>query len=285
MRYFLVLWISVGLLIECAGQIEFPRISPPSTLIQQIGLTTINVAYSRPGVRGRKIMGEVVPYCRIWRVGANESTKITFNDSVTISGTVLPPATYALYAIPDTAHWTIIIHSNTMHWGDGRTKYNPAQDALRFTTKPSRNPSFTETFTIEFDSITHNGAVMVWRWEYTRIAFPIQVNTRHLMLNQIEEQLQNNPSGITYYEAARYLQEENIYPESAKKYLSQARTLLGDTYYVHRIWSLVEAQSGNYKEAIRHATLSKTLADKEGKDEFVRMNELSIAEWVQVMKM
>ncbi|MBX2900522.1 MAG: DUF2911 domain-containing protein [Cyclobacteriaceae bacterium] len=278
------LLITISLLTDCVGQITHPRISPQAKLVQHVGLTTIEVDYSRPGVRGRKIIGELVPYGRIWRVGANESTKITFSDSVMINQTALPPATYALYAIPEAEQWTIIFHNNINHWGDGRTNYNSKEDALRFVVKPQRTKSLTETFTIEFDSITHNRAVMVWRWEYTQVSFVIQVNTQQKMLEHIRQQLAGNPTGMTYYEAARYLQEENIFPEKAKLYLESALKLLGDTYYVHRVWSLVEAQLGNLEEAIRHAKVSKELSAKEGKDEFVRMNEKSIQEWTVKVK-
>lgn len=273
-----VLLISIALITDCAGQISPPRISPSAKLVQQVGLSTITVEYSRPGVRGRKIMGDLVPYGRIWRVGANESTKITFSDSVTIAGTLLPPSTYALYAIPESTQWTIIMHNNISLWGDGRTNYKPEEDALRLLVKPQAAP-FTETFTIEFDSITHNKAVVLWRWENTQVSFSFSVNTQQKMLAHISQQLAGNPAGMTYYEAARYLQEEEIQPERARHYLEKAHQLSGDTYYIHRVWSLVEAQLGKYDEAIRHARISKELSAKEGKDEFVRMNEKSIQEW------
>lgn len=284
MRYFYAGFISLGLLADCFGQIEFPRISPRATVIQHVGLSTITVAYSRPTAGGRKIIGGLFPYRRIWRVGANESTKITFSDSVTIAGAVLPPATYALYAIPDAKRWTVIIHKNITHWGDGRSNYKPEEDALRFTVMPRSIPLFTENFTIEFDSITHNGVTLLWSWENTQISFPVRVNTRQQMLKRIAMQLQNNPTGMTYYEAARYLQEENFFLDSALTYLDNALSVLGDTYFIHRVWALVDAQAGRYDEAIRHASLSKTLAAKEGKDEFVRMNEVSVQEWSSLKK-
>lgn len=269
----LVISITVG------AQIEHPRISPEATLTQKIGLSVVNVEYSRPSVRNRKIVGDLVPYGRIWRVGANESTKITFSDSVRIQGHDLPPGQYALYTIPQQNEWTIIIHTNTTHWGDGRFKYNPQEDALRFTVTPKPIQHFVETFMLEFDQITHNSAMLFWEWENTRISFSIEFDTKKKMLKEIERSVSINPTADTYYESARYLQEEGVQLTKAREYLVKAHALAGDTYYIHRIWSLVEAELKNYPEAIQHALKSKELAAKEGKDEFVRMNEKSIAEW------
>lgn len=224
-------------------------------------------------------MGELVPYGRIWRVGANESTKIKFSDSVKIQGRWIPEGTYALYSIPSEKEWTMIIHKNLTHWGDGRTNYKQEEDALRFSVKPEINKEYTESFTIEWDNLTHKGGDLILVWENTRIRMHIEFNTHQKMMREIAAQLNANPTGLTYYEAARYLQEEEKEPVTAKQWLIQAHTQLGDTYYVHRVWALVEAQLGNFKEAIVHAEASKKLAGAEGKDEFVRLNERSIAEW------
>ncbi|MDZ4714796.1 MAG: DUF2911 domain-containing protein [Cytophagales bacterium] len=266
-------------LVSVQAQIDHPRSSPPATLIQTIGRSQVKVEYARPSARGRTIMGDLIPYGRIWRVGANESTKVHFSDSVTLGGHRLEPGVYALYAIPHADEWIIIIHRNTSHWGDGRFNYKQDEDALRFVARPEPSGRFTETFTIAFDEVTHNSAVMVLAWERTRIGFQVVFNTRAKMLDEIGTQIKKNPTADTFYEAARYLLEEEILPDRARAYLAEANALAGDTYYIHRVWALVEAQLKNYQEAIRHAKLSRDLAAKQGKDEFVRMNEKSIEEW------
>ena len=260
------------------AQIDHPKISPPATLVQKIGLSEVKIEYSRPSVNKRKIMGELVPYGRIWRVGANESTKIHFSDSVKIQGHDLPPGIYAVYSIPQKNEWTIIIHKNISHWGDGRFNYKQEEDALRFQVEP-QSINFAETFTIELDEITHKSAILFWEWENTRIQFLLEFDTQKKMLKEIETKVLKNPTADTYYESARYLQEEGIMTELALDYLLKAHNLVGDKYYIHRIWALVEAQLGNYDQAILHAQISKGLAEKERKDEFVRMNEKSIEEW------
>jgi len=228
-------------------------------------------------------MGNLVPYGRIWRVGANESTKITFSDDVTIEGNAVPKGTYALYAFPEEKEWTIVIHKNISHWGDGRDLYNPSEDLVRFVVKPMSIPFSQESFLIEFEELTHKHAKMIWLWENTKISFLIEVNTDKQMMEQIEQAIRTNPNADTYYQSARYLQEENKMREKALQWLTKANELAGDKYYIHRVWALVLAQAKNYKEAIEHAGKSKELAAMEGKDEFVRMNEASIAEWKKVL--
>lgn len=261
------------------AQIEHPKASPLSKVQQDVGLTTLEVVYSRPAVRGRHIFGGLVPYGRIWRVGANESTKFTTNTSLSIQGNELLPGTYALYAFPYEEHWEVVFHANTGHWGDGRTAYNPDEDVFRIKVIPEIIPNSQENLLISFDSITHNSAQMQWAWDRTRISIPIEVDTRAIMEARIREALADNPGAQTYYEAARYYQEEGINNERALEYLDHAIDLDGDTYYFHRVRSLVLAAMDRYSEAIQSAERSRDLASKEGKDEFVRMNEKNIKSW------
>jgi len=237
------------------------------------------IEYSRPAARGRQIFGGLVPYGRIWRVGANESTKFTVNSEITVLGNVLLPGSYALYAFPEKNSWEVVFHKNTSHWGDGRTAYDPSEDAFRVQIKPVEDSEWQENFLIAVDSISHNSAVMQWKWGNTRLSIPILVDTQNEMLQAIEKSLDGDPSAQTYYEAARYLQEEGLEYTTALQYLEKAIAIGGDTYYFYRVKSLVEAALKNYQGAIRSAQRSLVLAQSEGKDEFVRMNQENIAKW------
>ena len=261
------------------SQLIHPKASPFSKIQQDIGLTTIVIEYSRPAARGRQIFDELVPYGRIWRVGANESTKFTVNSEIEVLGNTLLPGTYALYAFPEENSWEVVFHKNTSHWGDGRTAYDPSEDAFRVKIVPEENSEWQENFLISFDSISHNGAIMQWKWGNTSVSIPIVINTQKEMMRAIEKSLDGNPSAQTYYEAARYLQEEEIESAKALHYLEKAITIGGDTYYFYRVKSLVEASMKNYQEAIKSAQRSLVLAQAEQKDEFVRMNQENIARW------
>lgn len=266
------------------GQIDPPLISPHAVLQQRIGFTDITVDYSRPGKRGRVVMGNLVPYGRIWRVGANESTKITFSEDVKIEGHPVPKGTYALYAFPGPNEWIIVIHKNIAHWGDGRDQYNEKEDLIRFKVMPEKISDLQETFLIEFDELSHKRALMIWKWENTKVSFWIEVNTDDQMIVKINKAIRDNPSADTYYQAARYLQEEGKMQNEALSWLEKADQLTGDKYYIHRVWALVLAQVKDYKSAIVHAEKSKQLAAIENKDEFVRMNESSIQTWTDLLK-
>lgn len=237
------------------------------------------MSYSRPGVKGRKIIGDLVPYDRIWRVGANESTKFSVDDAVEVMGNPLPEGTYALYAFPGKTQWEIVFHTNTSHWGDGRKAYNPEEDLFRILIKPDSITRLQENFLISFDALTHNSALMVWEWEHTRLEIPITVDTQRQMTAEITSKLNSQPSAQSYYEAARYFQEQGIQRDLAMEYIQKAIQLGGDTYYYYRVKSLIEAAKGNYKEAIASARKSLKLSQKEEKDEFVRMNKKNIALW------
>lgn len=271
---------------SCISQITHPKASPFSVIEQEVGLSKITIAYSRPAVRGRHIFGPqpdgqpgLVPYGRIWRVGANESTKITIDTDMQVLGNELPKGTYALYAFPGKKEWQIVFHTNTSHWGDGRKNYDANEDLFRVTVKPKKIPYHQENFLIAFDSIGHSSANMNLIWASTKVTVPITVDTDAQMEAEITKQLEENPSAQTYYEAARYLQEQGKDFERALEYLNKAIAIGGDTYYFHRVKSLVEAALGNYRAAIKSAEKSMQLAAAQEKDEFVRMNEKNIKKW------
>jgi tetratricopeptide (TPR) repeat protein len=267
------------------AQINFPLISPPAEFKQKIGLSEIKIEYSRPAARGRKIMGSLVPFGRIWRVGANESTKISFSDSVYISGNVLSPGTYALYAIPEKEEWTVIFHRNLSHWGDGRKNYNPEEDALRWKVFPGETSYYTEELSIGVEHFDFEKGILFIRWENTEIQIPIRFNTHEKVLREIFEKTNTLPTWETFYQSGRYLQEKQTEYEMAREFLKKANELNPEKYFIHRVWSLVEAGLGNYATAIDLAKKSGEFAEKEGKDEFVRMNLLSIEEWTNLLNL
>ncbi len=269
-------------MLSVRSQPTYPKASPFSKIEQQIGLTSLNIEYSRPAVRERQLFGKLVPYGRIWRVGANESTKFSTNKEISILGNRLAPGTYALYAFPEEDVWEVVFHKNTTHWGDGRTAYDATEDAFRVRIKPQENIEWQENFLISFDSISHNGAVMQWKWGTRKLSVPIETGTQKEMLLAIEEHMKGSPTAQDYYEAARYFQEEGIAHKTALVYLEKAISLGGETYYYYRVKSLVEAAMKNYNEAIVSAQRSLTLAQEEGKDEFVRMNQENIARWKEI---
>ncbi|UJH67999.1 DUF2911 domain-containing protein [Allomuricauda sp. SCSIO 65647] len=282
-------WLSLLFTLSCwlcHSQISHPKASPFSVVEQEVGLSKIRVEYSRPAVRGRHVFGPqkdgqkgLVPYGRIWRVGANESTKITAEANMEVMGNKLPKGVYALYAFPDEKEWQIVFHTNTGHWGDGRKNYNLDEDLFRITAIPQEIPYHQENFLMAFDNITHTSANLNLIWANTKVTIPFSVDTDAQMEAEIAKQIKENPTALTYYEAARYLQEQGKDFERALQYLEKALEIGGDTYYFHRVKSLVEAALGDYGAAIESAQISLKIASELEKDEFVRMNEKNIKKW------
>ena len=266
------------------AQISMPRISPSSHVHQTIGLTNFEIDYSRPGKRGRELLGGLIPYGRIWRVGANESTKFKVSHDILVNGDSLNAGVYALYAFPDEDQWEVVFHSDTSHWGDGREAYNPAKDALRISSTVYFEEDDVENFRIDFQNLDHNSGQMVWAWGTFRIAVDLTVFTDEFVMLDIKKQISDNPNALTFYQSARYLQEQDKEPLLALEYLDKAESIEGPKYYIYRVRALVLAKLGRYEEAIRSAESSKQLADSEGKDEFVRLNEGYIREWFKVLQ-
>lgn len=273
------------------SQITHPKASPFTKTEQVVGLSKISLEYSRPAARNRKVFGiqadgmpALVPFGRIWRVGANESTKISFDSDVKIEGKHLSKGTYALYIFPYEDQWEIVFHKNTSHWGDGRDNYNPEEDALRVSVIPLKTLAFQENLLLYFDELQHDAAQLIIHWASTKVQVSISFDTMSMMEKQIQQKLQDNPSAQTYYEIARYYQEQGIRLVDALTYLEKALQMHGETYYFYRVKALVEGDLGDYAATIESTKKSIQLAEKENKDEFVRLNQKDIKVWQEELK-
>ena len=169
------------------AQIKAPQPSPTAELEQMVGLTEVEIEYSRPGKKGRDIFGSLLPFGEIWRTGANASTKISVSDDVMIGGQKVPAGQYALYTIPGKDEWTVIIHKHLENWGAGG--YQDSEDLCRFTVKPTMMNDTYESFTIDFSDFTTNSANINLTWDKTRVSFPINTPTDEMVEKQIKEQL------------------------------------------------------------------------------------------------
>ena len=164
--------------------VNFPAASPACTLKQRVGLTDIEIVYSRPGVKDRTIFGGIVPYGQVWRTGANQATKITFSTPVKLEGIDIPAGTYALFTIPGETEWTIIINKNAAQLG--AFQYNQKDDLVRFKVTPVTLAESIETFTIEFNHIRDESAVLNLVWDKTVVPIHLEVDVAGKLVPQIE---------------------------------------------------------------------------------------------------
>ncbi|PJR04187.1 DUF2911 domain-containing protein [Avrilella dinanensis] len=262
------------------AQVKVPAASPKIESEQVVGLTEIELEYARPGVKGRTVFGDMIPYGQIWRTGANENTKISFSDDVIIGGNHLPKGEYALYTIPEKDSWTVIFYSDTKSWGVPQN-WDDKKIALKAGAKLSPT-DFTEYLTIAVNPIDNNSGELVISWEKTKATVPFEVPTQKKALQSIEKGLNAGTSSARdYFLAAQYLYTEDIELKKAMEFIEQSVKMSdGETpFYVLRQKALIQAKLGDKKGAIETAQKSSEAAAKAGNKEYVRMNEQSIKEW------
>lgn len=147
------------------------RPSPPGTADVTLKGKKITIDYSRPSMRGRKIMGGLVPYGEVWRTGANEATTLKTEVALEIAGAKVPAGTYTLWTLPSEGTWKLIINKQTGQWG---TEYHQDQDLVRVDMQKSQLQQPVEKFTISFDKKSDTTADLVLDWETTRVSVPIK---------------------------------------------------------------------------------------------------------------
>ena len=228
---------------------QTPRPSPDATVSQYVGITKITVDYSSPGVKGRKIWGELVPYGEIWRTGANEVTSITFSTPAKVNGNELPAGTYAIHTIPGESEWEIIFSNDTKV--DDPMTYDQNKDALRIKVKPEPNP-FTERMAFTITDMTDNSANVNLIWEKLKIPFKVDVNTQELVL----ESARNSTGWGTLMNAANYCLQQNMNLEEGYKWI-QASTLLQESYWNLRVLAQYLVKMDKKENAI--ATMEKAI--------------------------
>lgn len=257
------------------GQITTPAPSPLSKVEQKVGLTTITIEYSRPSIKGRKIFGELVPFNKLWRTGANLSTKITFTDDVMVEGKNLPKGSYSLFTIPTEEEWDIIFYNETNIGGTPKN-YDITKEAAHIKVSSELLPHTMETFLIDINDITADAASLNIIWENTIVPIHIKFDVDSRVTKNIEKVLAG-PTSDDYYQAARYYFDSGKDLTQAVGWIQKANQM-DAKFWKLRVESLIMAKLGRKQEAIDAAMKSKTMAAAEGNEEFVKMNEEAIKE-------
>lgn len=261
------------------AQIETPQPSPSAKLMQKVGLTDVTLEYSRPGIKGRKIFGGLVPYGEVWRTGANKNTIITFSTDATVDGQTLKAGSYAIYTKPGEDMWDVYFYSNTENWGTPEN-WNDSMVAAKTTVKSGTVPFKVETFTMDINDLTNSGATINLVWANTYAEIPFTVPTDNTVLASINKTM-SGPSVNDYYSAAVYYLQENKNISKAKTWIDKAVTLSEDKprFWMLRQQSLIHAKAGEKTTAIAAAKKSLELAEKAGNKGYIKMNKDSLKEW------
>jgi hypothetical protein len=263
------------------AQITTPKLSPHCVLTHEIGFNEITIDYSRPSVRDRIIFGDLVPYGKLWRTGANASTKIKFKDDVTLEGHEVPAGEYTLYTIPGKDEWTIIIHTATSYWGVGKD-YKETDDLVRFNVKPIILNHKIETMAIEVSDITANACNLEIKWDHTLIKINLKMDTDKKVLAEIDDKMKG-VSQATYYQAAVYYLENDKDLNKALEWIDKA-LINNEQFWILRHKAMILAKLGRYKEAVVLAERSMQLAAQAENDDFKKQDEKAIAEWRALLK-
>jgi len=260
------------------AQVKTPAPSPKCTLNQIVGLTNVEIVYSRPSAKGRDVFNNLVPYGKVWRTGANENTTITFSEDVTIDGKTLPKGKYALYTIPRADNWEFIFYSTTDNSGLPKT-WDESNVVLKANAKSEHLDHFVESFTIGINYLDNNFAHIELSWENTIVALKFEVPTQKTAMASIDKALAGPTSG-DYFSSAQYLFQSNGDLTKALTYVNKALDLSKDKpFWYNRLKSLIQAKQGDKKGAIETAKISLAAAEAAKNQDYVKMNKDSIAEW------
>ena len=275
----LVLFVfAVTLLFSVDAQIETPQPSPFTKIEQKVGLTDVTLEYSRPSMKGRKIFGDLVPYGKMWRTGANKNTMVTFSDDVVVDGTTLKAGSYAIFVIPGESSWDVIFYSDIQNWGTPR-EWDDSKVAAKTTVNTYEMPMAVETWTISIDDLKSNSAQIGFIWENTYVGVKVKVPTDAKVSASIEKTMAG-PGAGDYYSAAVYNLTEGKDLDKAQIWMDKAMSMIENPgFWQLRQQSLLYAKLGDKKKAIETAKKSLAGAEAAGNADYVKMNKESLKEW------
>ncbi|PLK46255.1 DUF2911 domain-containing protein [Emticicia sp. TH156] len=268
--------IFIAVSISGFAQINTPPASPSATITQGVGLTKVTIDYSRPSVKGRKIFGDLVPFGKVWRTGANKITSIKFDDEVIVNGSPIKAGSYGLYTIPNATEWTVILNTDDKQWGS--YGYDEKKDVYRFKVKPAKTKFFVEQMAIEIEGKNPTTAHIVIKWENTEARFKVEQEVDARIMAEIAEKTSKPDVSIdTYFAAADYYYQKGVYLDKAlvwaNKVIEQNKE-----YWAYQLVARVAAKQGNCAVALPNAEKSMELAKKAGDDAYIKLNQAVFAQ-------
>jgi hypothetical protein len=252
-----------------------PQPSSTQTVTQEFGMGKIDLVYSRPDVKGRKIFDGMEPYGTVWRTGANSATVIKFTDDVSMEGKPVPAGEYGLFSIPGEKEWTIILSKQPKQWG--AYNYKASDDFLRFTVKTKHLSDLTETMTLAFTNVSPTSCDLQMMWEHSGFTIHLTTDIDARVMANIDSAMKTDKK--PYYQAIIYYYNNN---KDMTKALAWANELEKDKNFppfVPKLWKArVELKLGDKTAAIATAREGAKLAADSKTDEYVRLNNEVIAQ-------
>lgn len=274
MKKIFITSLAVCTLLIAEAQLKTPAPSPTQTIKQDFGLASVELSYSRPGMKGRKIFGDLVPFEKVWRTGANNATTLTFGEEVTIGGTKIKAGKYGLLAIPNKKNWTLIISKQTDVTSPA--DYKQDQDVVRVEAKTMDLDESMETFTMQFANIKSNSCELHIMWDRTAVALPITTDVETKVMAQIDQLM--NKDNRPYFNAAMYYMDNGKDLNKALAWFDKAVEGNPTAFWIHHQRANCLAKLGKKAEAKAAAEKSKELATAAKNDDYVKLNEKLLAE-------
>ncbi|MFM2207086.1 MAG: hypothetical protein RL213_1061 [Bacteroidota bacterium] len=253
-----------------AQTLKVPAPSPLQTVKQNFALSDITVEYSRPSVKNRGIFGELVPFGKTWRTGANSATKVTFGEDVTVEGKPVKAGTYALYTVPDKESWTVMLYSDLALGGDVNS-YQQDKEVMRATVKAYQTSDKTETFTIDIADVASNSANIELRWDRTRIAVNVKADIDEKIMKNIQTTMFDDKR--PYYQAASYYYENDKDLKQALDWAGKAAELNPKAYWVMLLKAKIQYKMKDFAGCAVSAQKVIDLAKEDQDDTYVMMGE------------
>lgn len=257
-----------------AQTLTTPQPSPTQTIKQNFGVSNIELSYSRPGMKGRKIFGDLVPFGKVWRTGANNATTLTFADDVTIGGTKVKAGKYGLVTIPEKKSWTIIITKQLDVTSPAG--YKQDQDVVRVEANTMNMGESMETFTMQFANVKPNSCELHIMWDKTAVSLPISTDVETKVMAQIDQLM--NKDNRPYFNAAMYYMDNGKDLNQALAWFDKGVELQPNAFWIHHQRANCLAKLGKKDEAKAAAEKSMALATEQKNDDYVKLNEKLLAE-------
>ena len=261
-------------LINAEAQLKTPAPSPTQTVKQDFGLGSIELSYSRPVMKGRKIFGDLVPFGNVWRTGANSATLVTFSDEVTIGGKKVPAGKYGLLSIPNKDSWTLIISKQLDVTSPAA--YKAESDVVRVDVNTMKLEEKTESFTIQFANVKPTSCELHIMWENTAVSLPISTDVDKKVMTQIDQLM--NKDTRPYFNAAMYYMDNGKDLNQALSWFDKAVEMNAAAFWIHHQRANCLAKLGKKAEAKAAAEKSKELAAAAKNDDYVKLNEKLLAD-------
>ena len=268
MKKILMVTLILGMMFRSYGQgIKIPAPSPGQTIKQDFSLSTIEVNYSRPVIKGRKIFGDIVPFGKLWRTGANSPTKFTFGEDVKVAGQSLKAGSYQVMSIPSEKSWEIIFSKGT----NGVFNYNLAEDVLKVTVPSTALSNSVESFSIQFSDVSANKLNIQLSWEKTSVSIPVETDVDAKIMGSIDRAM--NVDSKPYFESASYYFETGRDIKKALEWATKATESNPTAYWVFHLKAKIQVKIGDKVGAKATALKSIELAKAGKNDDYVALNQ------------